>query len=202
MITSTPRLSHPAFNPIIFKCEKTGDETQETIVITSEIEEINVSTGLIETISKNEEVTRDYTDDITFINISPSIKRLFYKGPLQEMTEKIVPDKKLFARYSVDSNNYLAINSSLQVKEKQKTSGDVLSYMESFDKYEGYPLDVSILSESGFPSNKGEFEAMSVCRYRVDDNETDTLIFYILLGTSRGNLIMTSRGNFIGAVVS
>jgi len=190
MITSAPKNIHAAFNPIIFKCEK-GTSTSETASIT-----------LVDVNMKSHTIMREYTNGIAFINISSIIRGLFNEK-LAEMTSKIVADKKLYTTYTVylDSGSftkrYCALNSSLQVKEKLKSHGDILSYLKNFYKYENYPFDISILTETGFASNKGMFNSLSVNRFRVDDNESP-LIFDELLATSQGYTFQTSKYNFIG----
>lgn len=204
-ISNYPLPFAPAFNPIILQCQKEGEEIGGTLPVI-----IGDDESGFETIN----YYRDFLIGRTNFDIS-SVLRNYFNEELIELTEnsllrKFSKDRKLYVPYTVGSSTFknIAINAVAQFRDPDtffsQYIGKLLTKKTLIERYDGYPLDVTILAETeirisikmGDLTQWGSIEPMTVSR--VNLNGVESISEYDLLGTKKGDYVQTKMSDYIG----
>lgn len=123
---------------------------------------------------------------VTRFDISALVKTWFNSGLKSLQNKTMVKDNALFTKFTIKgiggsgwTETFVAMNAVAQIGESSDREGyvgKVLTMFDSLSYYTGYELDYSVLAgRNNLQSERGEIEAKSIFRIRVDGMEQPLL---------------------------
>lgn len=152
-----PPKVHSAFNPIMFIVAGLPDTERSELIINVDNREIVLSRQCVPDISDIK---------MAYFDISGVIKTLFSHAPCPTITPEGVADNRLFVKYTVNEEEYIAINAVAHIGMSTDWSNKkYLYYTDTHKVYQDYARDITILNITD--------ESASVIRTLIVPEPTD-----------------------------
>lgn len=184
-MATKPSKFHAAYNPIIFSFDQTDSSYEELI--------INIAGESIP-------LKRDYINGKAIFDISNIIRNYFsekLRDSINNIAGDIFIEPALFVSYQVGNDTFFAINAVSQIGTSLDYSqmlNRALTTLPNIKVYEGYPLDISILTDSALEITQGTLTPNAINRIKIDSaQEINSIPKYFT--DINGNRVLSLLGN-------